>query len=376
MTRMIGTNLRIGEWVEVRSKEEIFATLDKKGCLDGMPFMPEMFGFCGRRFQVHKIAHKTCDTTNPIRSRRLDRTVHLQTRCDGSAHGGCQAECLLFWKEAWLRPVPAQETGAAAAQPIRIVRPPTDRAAATDCAEADVTAATRAPDDTDAADPTYACQATLLPQYGVELNPYDPRQYLQDLRSGNVTFGKWLRGMIYITYNALINLGVGWGPSLRWLYDRFQALIGGTPYPRSAGHIPIGRPTPTGELRLREGEWVRVKSFEEIRKTCNVDNRNRGMGFDAEQVPYCGETYRVRRIVTKILNERTGKMMNMKNPCIILEDVFCRGRYSECRMFCPREIFAYWREIWLDRVSDSQSVPSTDAQQAHPATSNRSRAVG
>jgi hypothetical protein len=43
--------------------------------------------------------------------------------------------------------------------------------------------------------------------------------------------------------------------------------------------------------------------------------------------------------------------MHMKNPCVILEDVFCQGRYSHCRMFCAREIFSYWREIWLERVA-------------------------
>ena len=32
----------VDDWVEVRSKEEILATLDSKGQLDGMPFMPEM----------------------------------------------------------------------------------------------------------------------------------------------------------------------------------------------------------------------------------------------------------------------------------------------------------------------------------------------
>lgn len=347
---MKATDLHIGDWIEVRSRDQILATLDKNGCLDGTPFMPEMLAFCGRRFQVHKIAHKTCDTTNPIRSRRLERTVHLLTRCDGSAHGGCQAECLLFWKEAWLRPVPVHETSVATLQPDRIVRAPVGTPAGTGCTEADVMAATRVPGDTDTTDPAYVCQATRLPNYGPELNPYDPRQYLQDLRSGNVTFGEWVRGITYASYNALVNSGLGLGPPLVWLFDRFQALIGGIPYPRRTGYIAIGQPTPKGELNLHEGEWVRVKSFEEIRRTCNVDNKNRGMGFDAELVPFCGGTYRVRRIVTKILNERTGKMMHMKNPCVILEDVFCRGRYSECRMFCPREIFAYWREIWLERV--------------------------
>src|ERR1700690_4405052 len=96
--------LSVGDWVEVRSKEEILRTLDADGQLDGMPFMPEMFAFCGKRLQVYKRAHKTCDTVFPVRGRRVDQAVHLDTRCDGSAHDGCQAGCLIFWKEAWLKP--------------------------------------------------------------------------------------------------------------------------------------------------------------------------------------------------------------------------------------------------------------------------------
>src|SRR5258708_22631488 len=101
------TKLSAGDWVEVRGKEEILSTLDDRGQLDGMPFMPEMLQYCGRRFQVHKRAHKTCDysTPYPYRVRRLDGTVHLNTRCDVAAHGGCQAGCLLYWKQAWLKPV-------------------------------------------------------------------------------------------------------------------------------------------------------------------------------------------------------------------------------------------------------------------------------
>ena len=42
-----GPGWRAGDWVEVRSKEEILATLDKKGQLDSMPFMPEMLAPTG-----------------------------------------------------------------------------------------------------------------------------------------------------------------------------------------------------------------------------------------------------------------------------------------------------------------------------------------
>src|SRR5208282_1399154 len=99
------SKLRAGDWVEVRSKEEILRTLDRDGRLDGMPFMPEMFAFCGKRFQVYKRAHKTCDVVFPVRGRWVEQAVHLETRCDGQAHDGCQAGCLLFWKTAWLKPV-------------------------------------------------------------------------------------------------------------------------------------------------------------------------------------------------------------------------------------------------------------------------------
>src|ERR1700757_665267 len=104
--------VRVGEMVEVRSKAEIIATLDERGRLDSLPFMPEMFQYCGQRFPVYKRAHKTCDTVSGnYRSLTLEDGVHLDLRCDGSAHGGCQAACLLFWKEAWLRPVaPASST--------------------------------------------------------------------------------------------------------------------------------------------------------------------------------------------------------------------------------------------------------------------------
>src|SRR6476620_4019133 len=105
-------NLRAGEWVEVRNKEEILRTLDKQGQLEGLPFMPQMFQYCGGCFQVFKRAHKTCDTVFPIRGRRMANAVHLETRCDGQAYGGCQAGCLIFWKEAWLKRVNDKESSA------------------------------------------------------------------------------------------------------------------------------------------------------------------------------------------------------------------------------------------------------------------------
>jgi hypothetical protein len=97
---------------------------------------------------------------------------------------------------------------------------------------------------------------------------------------------------------------------------------------------------------------VKVKDFGKILETLDEDSRNRGMYFDAEAVPFCNGTYRVRQRVQQIINEKTGKMMHFKTDAIILEDVFCQARYATCRRFCPRSIYTYWREIWLERIAE------------------------
>jgi hypothetical protein len=46
-------------------------------------------------------------------------------------------------------------------------------------------------------------------------------------------------------------------------------------------------------------------------------------------------------------------MQELKHPCIVLDSVVCQARYSECRLFCPRSIYPFWHEIWLERLSES-----------------------
>ncbi len=348
-------NLKAGEWVEVRSREEILATLDKDGCLENMPFMPEMFAFCGQRFQVYKRAHKTCDTIFPVRGRRVNAAVHLETRCDGQAHGGCQAGCLIFWKEAWLKPISGNSPESAA--PGAKALSGGIGAASAGCTESDVWAHAQT-SGADGEAPAYTCQATRLPWATTHLGPWDLRQYFEDYWSGNVGLWRILCGLVYCTYHNLSEAGLGLGAAMRWLYDKFHPLWRGTLFPRNSGCIPRGGPTPAATLNLRPGELVRVKSHEEILRTVDIDSRNRGMIWDAEMVPYCGGTYRVLKRVTKIINEKTGRMQEMKNPCIILESVVCEARYSNCRMFCPRSIYPYWREIWLERVGSR--IPDTE----------------
>ena len=333
----------------MKSAEEIRRTLDVHAQLEGMPFMPEMERFCGQRLQVEKRAHKTCDTVDYIGGRRLLHTVHLEgLRCDGAAHGGCQALCLLFFKEAWLRRVDGPGHGGNS--PRELAAPPPEAPAG--CTEDQVVAGCRAPDDPpDASDPTWVCQATRLLHASEPLRRSDVAQYLEDFTSGNVGPWRMLAGFLFLGYSTIVGGRYGVGAPLRWLFDTVSRWSGGTPYPHRPGRIPAGGKTPSRRLDLQAGEWVRVRPLSEILETVDENLRNRGMGFHSEMVPFTGRTFRVLRRIEKIVHEKTGKMVHLKNDTVILEHGVCGARYiSNCRRFCPRAVYLYFREIWLERV--------------------------
>jgi hypothetical protein len=347
--------LSAGDWVQVRSKEEILATLNAKGRLDGMPFMPQMFKWCGQRFQVRARAHKTCDTVTGYKTgewlgRRLPNAVHLDLRCDGEAYGGCQAGCLIFWKEAWLTPVEQNSFASAEREPTPIKK-------SAGCTEALVLDATKSDDQPEGKGIRYACQATELPGYTQPLKWWDARQYAEDLGSGNISLARMSRGFLYFAYaKATMARRPKLGRPARWIYDRFQSLWGGVPFPRRGGDLNSDKDAPMLDLQLQPGDLVRVRPHKEILATIDKRTNNRGMGFDAEMVPFCGKVFRVRTCVEKFIDEGTGYMKRMKTPAVILEGVYCQSRYSENRVFCPRSIFSWWREVWLEKVPEGATA--------------------
>jgi hypothetical protein len=318
--RVLG--LRAGDLIEIRSEAEILSTLDRDGTLDGLPVMPEMLQHCGKQVRVFRRADKTCDTVKLTGSRRMTNAVHLEgLRCDGGYHGGCQAGCLIFWKEAWLKPVSRHgdaERPSPTSGPTR----------------ADLESLTTRPDPDSTHDRVFVCQATEVTRATTPLRWWDPRPYLRELWSGNVGLGTFIRV-----------LAVSW-------FNGFQRLRNGTVYPSYHGFL---QRTPSEQLHLQPGERVRVRSLPEIEATLSTTRRNRGLTFDREMICYCGGEYNVLRRVSRIINESTGKMMELPGECIILDGVTCRGHLSPGRLFCPRSIYPYWREVWLERVEQPVS---------------------
>jgi hypothetical protein len=328
MARSEELNLQPGELVEVRSPTEILGTLDESATLDGLPFMPEMLAFCNQRVRVFRRAHKACDTICWSGLRGMDRTVHLEgLRCDGSVHDGCQAGCLLFWKEAWLRRVAADALpNEPSDEPNRTLPP--DRVEW-------LRQSTRAQSSTEhsngSSEPRFRCQATELRNATYPLSPLNPRQYACDVRSNGATWGGVARGLF------------------RSAANRLRTLCNCSTLPRVTGTL---KRTPIGDLGFEPGEHVEVKSHAEILATLDAKGKNRGLTFDVEMVPYCGRRFRVLRRVERIIEEATGKSITIPGRCVILDGVVCQGIYHRS---CPRSTYPYWREIWLRRVDDAEA---------------------
>jgi hypothetical protein len=306
--------LRPGSLVEVCSPREILATLDERGQCCGLPFMPEMLAHVGKRYRVAQVALKMCAPAGNV-------TLHPgfvyldDLRCDGAAHGDCQAECRFFWRAEWLRPVRDD------APPLTVVP---DQASLAELAEV-AAANVRAIDGED----RWRCHATNFLDVGTPCSWKEPRQYAREVRSRNVT----LRHLVRVVAGAAGRVaGRRLGLVERLTFAGSDRVEGDT-------------------LDLQPGELVEIRSAEEIGRTLDERGRHRGLTFTDEMAQHCGEQFRVRRRVERIIDEGSGRMLHFKKTaCITLEGLVCSGDRATRVWFCRKDLYPFWREAWLRRV--------------------------
>lgn len=318
---------RAGHRVRVRSAREILATLDERGASDGLPFMPEMLPYVGQLLTVAVSVQKVCWYSPESLSREMTDTVILeQLRCPGNAHGGCGAECRLYWKEAWLQPASEDsEDGSIESEGL------TELAELTRAN----THGKRVLDDVE--EQVFQCQYTELVNASTPIGEIEPFQSVGELRAGNITWARFLS----VSWRAL------WWRVSRRLLRREPGM------PTLAGEDRIN-----GEkLHLEVGELVEVRSPEEIGRTLDATGRHRGLTFTPELTWRCGKQYRVRGRVERLIDKDTGRMIELKNDCIALEGAVCSGDRTPGCWFCPSEHYSLWREAWLRRVEAPSGPP-------------------
>ena len=268
--------------VEVRSEEEILRTLDADGKLDGLPFMPEMLGFCGRRYRVRARAHKACDTIDWQQFRRMESAVHLEElRCDGSAHGGCQAGCLLFWREAWLRRVEPDEDAASESGTSSEQTPATEAAGASKEA---LFAATQIGTN-EAGEALFSCQATeLLRASKGLLTWWEPSQYVEDVTSGNSTVRRVVRALLVGLFNRFQQANARFLPRFCLIRDckRYPFIEGkATSGDTSTGSLGLNlaRSSKSRAEKRSSRRWTRTtrrKDFDSTRSCSSTADGGRG----------------------------------------------------------------------------------------------------
>jgi hypothetical protein len=295
-----------GDIVEVRSFQEIAETLDSNGCLDALPFMPEMKGFCGKQYAVFRRLEKTC--VEGLGMRQLPDTVTLkESYCDGSFHDGCQKCCPLLWKDAWLKPAAVAAASGFEEQGASSVSLRTKK------------------DST-----RYFCQSTELRNATAHLSIFSLKRCTSEYRSKNVGFVDAVR---YLWVPLIVQIKIRlWGIS---------------------SVLPVGTcdPTPVEVLDLQPGELVEVKGPEEISLTLNRKGRNRGMRFVTQMLPFCGKRLTVKSRVERIILEKTSEMRLLKHT-VLLENAVCDGH--TILGGCSRLLYILWREAWLRRVGQGR----------------------
>jgi hypothetical protein len=293
-----------GQTVQVRTALEISKTLDPNGKCDGVPFMPEMVQYCGSRARVFRHANKTCVEGHGTRG--MKDTVFLEDlRCDGSVHDGCQRNCLLFWKEAWLKPV--EEKGQSAV--LSVVSSALDWLP------------TRLGD-------RYYCQSTELYAATFHLSRWNVWQFLEEMRHGELSVSAFLK----IVYRTVMHR--------LFKFKEVGSLVG------------TQKKGVRADLGLKRGDWVKVKETEDIRSTLDGSGRNFGLEFVPSMSEYIGGRYQVDFPIRKIILEQSGKMIRLSNT-VALKGVNCQGL---CVKNCPRSSSLYWREIWLQPASPSSVI--------------------
>ncbi len=98
-------HLKAGDLVEVKSLQEIKATLDTSGRNRGLSFEFEMGTHCGSRYRVAS-SIRTLISEETGKMLHLDNTVILEgVTCEGLGACNCPRANYFFWREIWLKRV-------------------------------------------------------------------------------------------------------------------------------------------------------------------------------------------------------------------------------------------------------------------------------
>jgi hypothetical protein len=137
----------------------------------------------------------------------------------------------------------------------------------------------------------------------------------------------------------------------KWLKQGYYWWKKNTKANGKAAPAPAAKATPA-VVAIQTGDWVRVRSREEIQTTLDPFKELRGCAFLPDMYQYCGSTHRVLVRMERFLDERDYKVKKTRGM-ILLEGVLCYGTPAFGR--CDRRCHLFWREEWLEKIEQPVS---------------------
>lgn len=104
-------------------------------------------------------------------------------------------------------------------------------------------------------------------------------------------------------------------------------------------------------VHLEAGDWVRVRSLEEIQATLNRFKELKGCAFLDDMRQYCGSRQRVVKVMERFLDERDYQVKKTRG-IVLLDGLYCQGTPVFGR--CDRSCLLFWREEWLEKIKPAE----------------------
>ena len=180
----------------------------------------------------------------------------------------------------------------------------------------------------------------LLEKYEENFN----MNYLDECQLPNLP--KFSEGVVPVNSQSFVGrlkqiLAVPWNYYVkRWLKKTYHLVSEVSSEEKSA--------QPANEIVFNTGDWVRVRTPDEIRATLDPFKELKGCAFLDGMYQYCGTKQRVLQVMERFLDERDYKVKKVKG-IVLLEGAICHGTPAFGR--CDRCCHLFWRQEWLENAT-------------------------
>lgn len=70
----------------------------------------------------------------------------------------------------------------------------------------------------------------------------------------------------------------------------------------------------------------------------------------AQMWDYCGQTFKIIKVVSHLFDENEYEMYPVRSPLYLLENLVCDGASDAAGSACDRSCYLFWHADWLQSV--------------------------